>query len=122
MRMGFGADAKRQAIALPAGDASGYVVAAHPATEGVLISTASWTRAGRIYAFDPSSSKLTDTGLRPRGRYDDPQGLESEEVQVPSHDGVSVPLSIIHKKGIALDGSHPTILGGYGAYGMMMHV
>src|SRR5438067_10037620 len=47
---------------------------------------------------------------------------ESEEVQVQSHDGVMAPLSIVHKKGIALDGSHPTIIGGYGAYGMVMHV
>ena len=121
-RMGFGPNATAQPIELPPGDSSGYAVAANPDTDGVFLSTTSWTRAGRIYAFDSSSSKLTDTGLRPRGKYDDPQGLESEEVQVASNDGVMVPLSIIHKRGIALDASHPTILGGYGAYGMVTHV
>jgi prolyl oligopeptidase len=29
-----------------------------------------------------------------------------------------IPLSIIHKRGLALDGSHPTWLTGYGAYGI----
>jgi prolyl oligopeptidase len=31
-----------------------------------------------------------------------------------------VPLSIIHKRGLKLDGSHPTLLDGYGAYGISL--
>ena len=34
--------------------------------------------------------------------------------------GAMVPLSIIYKKGIKLDGSNPCILDGYGAYGISM--
>jgi prolyl oligopeptidase len=44
--------------------------------------------------------------------------IESEEVKCKSADGTMVPLSIIHKRGMALDGSHPTWLSGYGAYGI----
>jgi prolyl oligopeptidase len=40
------------------------------------------------------------------------------EVSVKSHDGAMVPLSIIHKKGVKLDGSNPTLLYAYGAYGI----
>src|SRR5439155_2046592 len=29
-----------------------------------------------------------------------------------------VPLSIIHRKDLAMDGSHPTLLAGYGAHGI----
>lgn len=36
---------------------------------------------------------------------------------MPSHDGAKVPLSIIHKKGLKLDGRNPTLLQGYAAYG-----
>ena len=36
---------------------------------------------------------------------------------VPSYDGALVPLSIIHPKGMKLNGSNPTELTGYGAYG-----
>ena len=45
-------------------------------------------------------------------------GVESEEVKARSADGTMVPLSIIHKKGLARDGSNPTWLMGYGAYGI----
>jgi len=37
---------------------------------------------------------------------------------VKSHDGVEVPLSILARTGVKLDGSNPTILYGYGAYGI----
>jgi prolyl oligopeptidase len=37
---------------------------------------------------------------------------------VKSWDGVMVPLSIMHKRGIPMDGSNPTLLWGYGAYGI----
>jgi prolyl oligopeptidase len=36
---------------------------------------------------------------------------------VPSHDGVLVPLSIIHRRDIKLDGRNPAFISGYGAYG-----
>jgi prolyl oligopeptidase len=45
-------------------------------------------------------------------------GIESVEVKAKSADGTMVPLSIVSKKGLALDGSHPTYLVGYGAYGI----
>jgi prolyl oligopeptidase len=109
-----------EAIDAPAGAASIFSVAANPQTDGVLVASASWTRGGALYAFDPATKALRDTGLRPRGKFDDVEGYESEEVQVTSHDGVRVPLSILHKRGLIMDGSHPTLVNGYGGYGMVM--
>jgi prolyl oligopeptidase len=88
----------------------------------VLIGSSSWTKGSRIYSFDPATERLADTDLRPRGKFDDVAGYESVEVMVPSHDGVLVPLSIIHQAGLKLDGSHPTLISGYGAYGLNMDV
>jgi len=48
------------------------------------------------------------------------QDLEVEEAQVKGHDGVMIPLSIIHKKGIKMDGSNVCLMDGYGAYGISM--
>ena len=35
-----------------------------------------------------------------------------------SRDGTRVPVNIIRRKGVKLDGSHPTLLYGYGGYGI----
>ena len=118
IRVAFAGERKPQTLDLPAGAASGYPFAANPQIDGVLVATASWTRGGRIYAFDPASRAMTDTGLRPPGKFDDVAGYEATEVQVVSHDGVKIPLSILHRSGLVLDGSHPTLVNGYGAYGM----
>ena len=53
-----------------------------------------------------------------KGKYDNPLDLTSIEVKVKAKDGTLVPLSIVHRKGLKLDGSNPTILYGYGAYGI----
>jgi prolyl oligopeptidase len=42
------------------------------------------------------------------------------EVKIPSHDGTLVPLSIVHKKGLKLDGTNPTLIEGYGGYAISL--
>ncbi|MEM7800545.1 MAG: prolyl oligopeptidase family serine peptidase [Chloroflexota bacterium] len=42
--------------------------------------------------------------------------FHAEQHFYTSKDGTQVPMFIIHKKGIALDGSHPTLLYGYGGF------
>jgi len=36
----------------------------------------------------------------------------AEESTCTSHDGTEVPMSIIHKRGLARDGSHPALMDG----------
>jgi prolyl oligopeptidase len=87
-----------------------------PRLPGLLLALTSWTKARRIYHYDPDAQRVTDTGLQPPGPFDDPADVEAAEVKVRSYDGTLVPLSIVFKKGLTLDGSHPTLLSGYGAY------
>jgi prolyl oligopeptidase len=89
----------------------------NPTTPGAWLELVSWTRSPLWFALDAQSGKLDDTGLVAQSPVDYSQ-IESEEVKAPSADGTMVPLSIVHKRGIALDGSHPTWLEGYGAYGI----
>lgn len=42
---------------------------------------------------------------------------EARQVWYKSKDGTRVPMFVLHRKGIRLDGSHPTLLYGYGASG-----
>ena len=41
-----------------------------------------------------------------------------EEVEIAGHDGVMVPVSVIHKKNMKMDGSHTAYIYSYGAYGI----
>lgn len=47
-------------------------------------------------------------------------GIDVKRVLVPSKDGTQVPMTILFKKGLKLDGSHPTILTAYGGYGISL--
>jgi prolyl oligopeptidase len=85
--------------------------------DGVVLSLAGWTRATRPYVFDPGRP-VTELPFVTPGALDAPDNLMAREVRVRSHDGVEVPLSIISRKDIKLDGSNPTIMYGYGAYGV----
>ncbi|PYV07365.1 MAG: oligopeptidase B, partial [Acidobacteria bacterium] len=51
------------------------------------------------------------------GGYDARQ-YGSERIHAAASDGVPVPISLVHRKGIRRDGSAPMLLTGYGAYGI----
>jgi len=90
------------------------------ASPEVLVLMTSWTVSPRLYRYDTASGELADTGWYPQSPVDFSE-VESHEVKVPAKDGTLIPLSIIHKKGLKLDGKNPTILEGYGSYGIVMH-
>jgi prolyl oligopeptidase len=50
----------------------------------------------------------------------DPSQYESEQVFYKSKDGTQVPMIVTYKKGLALDGSNPTILYGYGGFNVSL--
>ncbi len=68
------------------------------------------------YRYDPKSSEYSEYR-----RTDNPINPDSYEVVqkwCSSKDGTNVPVFIVTKKGITLDGSNPTILYGYGGFGV----
>jgi prolyl oligopeptidase len=91
--------------------------AADPRLPGVVIGLESWTRARRLLAVGADGG-VRDTGLQPGGRHDAPADLVATEVMVKSHDGALVPMSLLHRKGVVLDGRNPTLLYGYASYGI----
>lgn len=46
-----------------------------------------------------------------------PEDYETKRLHAKALDGTSVPMSIVYKKGITLNGNNPTLLYGYGSYG-----
>jgi prolyl oligopeptidase len=117
LRVAYSPGAKPAVVKLPF-DADIPSIATDVRVPGVIYDASAWTRFGGFYAYDPRTGKVTDTHLQPQGPYDNPADLVATEVKVASHDGTLVPLSIVHRKGLKLDGTNPTIVYGYGAYGI----
>jgi len=116
-RLEYTPSARPKQIALPfIGDIENLAV--DERLPGVVFDLGGWTRFGGYYDYKPAAGKVTDTELQPQGKYDNPGTLTATEVKAKAPDGTLIPLSIVHKKGLKLDGTNPTILYGYGAYGI----
>jgi len=48
----------------------------------------------------------------------DPSALESHQVFYPGKDGTRIPMSLVYMKGLKRDGKNPTLLYGYGGFGI----
>lgn len=116
LRLDYG-DGTVKALQLLHGASSGYTVMVENDVEGVYIATNSWTERSATYAYDPENDSFSDTGLNPEGLYDSIPDCMAVEIEVPSHDGVMVPLSLIYRTDMKRDGSNPLLLTGYGSYG-----
>jgi prolyl oligopeptidase len=115
LRLAYRPGSKPQAIKLPF-DGSVYDVVTDPTEPGALLEMTSWTIPGDYYRYEPATSTSVAMGLEPENAID-PKDFVSEERRATAPDGTQIPLSIVYKKGTRLDGSNPTALIGYGAYG-----
>jgi oligopeptidase B len=49
-----------------------------------------------------------------------PENYESKRLWAIAHDGERVPISLVYRKGLEKNGQNPTLLYGYGSYGISM--
>ncbi|HXB01730.1 MAG TPA: prolyl oligopeptidase family serine peptidase [Opitutaceae bacterium] len=107
---------KLSEIKLPA-SGSAYISCPNWQTNQCIVAITSWVFPTTLYDFDAEKETFAKSIFNTDVSYPGFENLVTEEVEVPGHDGVMIPLSIIHRKGIPLDGSNCCILEGYGAYG-----
>ncbi|MFD3395259.1 prolyl oligopeptidase family protein [Alteromonas macleodii] len=77
-----------------------------------------FTNPGQVFAYDVKNGesslfKSIDTGVN----YDD---YETKQIFYTSKDGTKVPMFIVHKKGLKLDGNNKTLLYGYGGFNISL--
>ena len=116
LRVPYGPHPKVEHVVLPI-EGTANLMGADPRVPGVLLDMSGWTDAGNVYAYDPQTKQVTNTALDQNGPNARDDKSETANVKVRSYDGTLVPLSIVYPKGMTFDGSHPTLLSGYGAYG-----
>ncbi|MCF8532912.1 MAG: S9 family peptidase [Reyranella sp.] len=89
-------------------------------TATMRFSYSSMTTPTEIYDYDMASRvrSLRKRQEIPSGH--DPAAYVTTRITAVSHDGVEVPVSILHRRDLVRDGGAPLLLYGYGAYGMAM--
>ena len=107
---------------VPLPDASAvYQILPEPGRDALLVQSASYVEPTTWYRFEPgaagSASRLTKTGLSVEFPISLRDATVSREWAV-SKDGTRVPLTVIAPKGAPRDGTSPTLLTGYGGYGV----
>src|SRR6185503_7609441 len=71
-----------------------------------------------IYRYDIATRK-TSVFRQPKVPGYDPAAYETKQVFYASKDGTKVPMFLVHKKGLKLDGNNPTLLFGYGGFNVV---
>ncbi len=93
-------------------------ISTDPREDGAVFGLTGWTHSLLYFAVDAAGT-VTDTHLKAIANVD-MTPYTSSEVKVRSADGTMVPMSVVYRKGLALDGSHPVYLNGYSSYGITL--
>jgi prolyl oligopeptidase len=108
--------AKPERVALPF-EGAVEITGTTARRDGAIFELSGWTRSTKPYEVS-AQGKASELPFVAKGKYDSPDDIVAREVKYKSHDGVEIPMSVIARKDAKLDGSNPTILYGYGAYGI----
>jgi prolyl oligopeptidase len=84
--------------------------------EGTLVRVEAWTESPVLINVNPIKKISEKTSVIPPSpvKFDN---IVATEVLAKSADGTMIPLSIIHRKDLARNGTNPTYLNGYASYG-----
>lgn len=104
---------KLREVKLPAlGTADGF--GAYKEDKEFFYSFSNFTTPGTIYRYD--IAKAESTLYKKSELKFNTDNYETKQVFYPSKDGTKVPMFIVHKKGIKLDGNNPAYLYAYGGF------
>jgi oligopeptidase B len=89
-------------------------------TTNLRFSYSSMTTPSEVYDYDMAKRTriLRKRQEIPSGH--NPADYVTTRIMAKSHDGAEVPVSILHRRDLARDGTAPLLLYGYGSYGMAM--
>lgn len=108
---------EERTISLPGiGSASGFY--GEPTAKVCFYSFTSYNYPSTIFKFDIATGK-SEVYRKPEVAFD-PTQFEVKQQYYPSKDGTQVPMFIVHKKGLPMNGQNPTLLYGYGGFNISL--
>jgi prolyl oligopeptidase len=105
-----------KSVSLPQ-SGSGYPQTFDVLTNDCILWVSSWNQPNTRYKYNPVTGKSVISPLWPTITYPGTNDLIVEEIEVKSHDGTMVPLSLVYNKNIQKDGKNIVYMDGYGSYG-----
>jgi prolyl oligopeptidase len=100
---------------------SAFLFCLNNKTNKCFLGITSWAKPPTEFDFDADTEVFSPSSFNKAPVYPDSyKNLIVKEVEVKGHDGVMIPLSIIYKAGLKMDGNNVCLLDGYGAYGISM--
>lgn len=102
---------------LPAlGTVSG--IAGHRSDRATFFTFSSFLYPPTVYLYDPVADMAVP--FLKSAPVLDPTAFETRQELFRTKDGARVPIFLVHRKGLKLDGQNPTLLHGYGGFGVSM--
>lgn len=98
-----------------------YVNCLDMRTNHCYIYITSWNHPMSEFKLDIITNEFSISEFNTSTEYpNEYKNIEVQEVEVKGHDGETIPLSIIYKKGTKLDGQNVCLIEGYGCFGISM--
>lgn len=111
-------DGKIREVPIP--NSAGFInlISKSPKYHDLWIETRGWTSKKKRYRYNSAKNKFILEELNKTNNSSNFENIIIKEIEIPSHDGALVPLSLIYNKNIKLNSSNRVLLHGYGAYGL----
>ncbi len=92
------------------------VVASAPQSSEALITYSGWNFPERWDQYNADTGELRNVfEVKPAADY---SNVSYKEIEAVSKDGTKIPVTVLYKKGVTPDGKRPTIVYGYGGFGV----
>lgn len=116
LNFGFGASREPEFVKTTF-DVAFTQIVTHPRRPGAVVHMQGFLEPPVVLTVDAKTGNLRNTGLQPAPRVN---LAEMDEVRLyaTSHDGTKVPVTLLYRKSTMLTADNPTLLVGYGAYGI----
>lgn len=116
LNLGFGASRTPEFVKT-AFDVAITQMLTHPAKPGAVLHLQGFLEAPAVVAVEAKTGNLRNTGLQPAPAADF-SAMDEVRLYATSHDGTKVPVTLLYRKSTVLTADNPTLLVGYGAYGI----
>ena len=108
---------KSTELTLPKASGSVNISAKGVDFQDLYVTTEGWTSDEENYTYDLNSNRFNTHNLTPKKEGTSLDNVVVEEIEIPSHDGVMVPVSLVYSKGMQKNKKNRILITAYGSYG-----